>query len=105
MGRLARRAEHPTSADPDECFQDPAWLLLVHRFLPVKHLAVDEAGARDRFRFDLQIKLESPLVCGLAAGAVVGVPACAERAGVPNSIDISCSRLDAPSTSFMFHNT
>ncbi len=60
LGRLARRAERPTSADPDGCFQDPARLLLVHWFLRVEHLPVEETGARDRFQFHLRINLDSP---------------------------------------------
>ncbi len=57
---LRNLPERPTGADPDECFQDPAWLLLVHWFLRREHHPVEKAGARDRFQFRFRIKLARP---------------------------------------------
>src|ERR1700739_1601513 len=62
VGRLARRVERPASADPDECLQDTARLLLVYWLLRVEHLPVEETGAWNRFQFHLRIKLDSRLV-------------------------------------------
>ena len=50
---LRRDAECPAGDDPDECFEDSARLLPVCWFLPVEHLALEEAGTRDRFDFRL----------------------------------------------------
>jgi len=56
------RCERATGADPDECIEDPAWLLFVHWILRGQHPAVEKAAARDWFQFRLWIKLESPSV-------------------------------------------
>ena len=72
--RLAHRAERPTSADPDECFEDPARLLPVHWILRVEHHPVEKAGARDRFQFRLRIKLDSPSVLRSSPRGGGGLP-------------------------------
>jgi hypothetical protein len=67
--------------DPDECFQDPARLLLVHWFLPVEHLPVEEAGAWNSFPLRPQINLASLLAPQARCGTKeAGISACSDYA-------------------------
>ena len=58
VGWLADDAKRAASADPYQCFSDPAGLLLVHRFLRIEHLALKKTGARNRFSVRIRIKLD-----------------------------------------------
>ena len=55
--RPAHHARGATGHVPDGCVKDPAWLLLVHRFLHLEHHPVEKAGARDCLQFRFRIKL------------------------------------------------
>ena len=63
MGGIRAATCRPTTGDPHEQFDHPAGLLLVHWILPGQHLSLEEAGARDRFRFGPRADLNlSPLI-------------------------------------------